>query len=496
MPHAMDAVRTHARRWHPPSRIAVALAAAFVALAFVPAASANAAGHRATPPSWLTYGDDLQRTGYNPDETTIGPGNARRLHEAWSADLGDVMIAQAVQGSGVNVQGAVRTLIYEGTEHGDFYALRSSDGVVVWHVNLGSIQTSCFDMPDAVFGIGGAGTIHFTGLDKGVIYVAGGDGSVHALDLATGAEQAGWPVTGVFTPAQDHVYSGLNLLRGKLYVTVASHCDDAPYFGKTVEIDTATHSIVRRFYPAGAPSHGISGGGIWGPGGASIDPTNGHVFVATGNALTTPERFRYSEDVVELSRSLQVLGSNYPGLIGGDVDFGATPILYRPAGCPTTQVAAKNKSGVLVVYDEGNVSTGYTQRVQVGSVADWQFNGIPAWDPVTNMLYIGNSSDSSSDVYLHGMVALKAGSDCTLSLAWQRSVGPNFASVSPPIVANGVVYYGDGYENTEYAFDAATGAPLWNSGSVIGGALYAAPTVIGGQLLVPAWDGKLYAFRP
>jgi outer membrane protein assembly factor BamB len=57
-----------------------------------------------------------------------------------------------------------------------------------------------------------------------------------------------------------------------------------------------------------------------------------------------------------------------------------------------------------------------------------------------------------------------------------------------------MVYYGDGVGNTEYAFNAATGTPLWNSASTIGGGLYAAPTVINDRLLVAAWDNKPYAF--
>jgi outer membrane protein assembly factor BamB len=472
--------------------MAVSAAATVALVAIVPAHAAE----RAPQVSWLTYGFDTQRTGCNPSETTIGTGNAASLHKLWSVDLGDVMIAQPVEAAGVTLAGQPRNVIYEGTEHGDFYALRASNGQQVWHTNLGSIQTNCFDMPDGVFGIGGAGAISFTGPGTGVIYVAGGDGAVHALDLATGAEQAGWPVTGVFTPSRDHVYSGINLLAGKLYITVASHCDHAPYFGDTIEIDVATHAIVRRFYPAGPPANGVSGGGIWGPGGASIDPSNGHVFVATGNALTSPESYRYSENVVELSRGLSVLGANYPGLTGGDVDFGATPILYTPSGCSTLQVVAKNKSGVLVRYGEGTLNSGYQQRIQMANVSDYQFNGIPAWDPVTNMLYIGNSSDSSSGTYKHAMVALKAAADCSLSLAWQNTVGPNFSSVSPPTVANGVVYYGDGFGNVEHAFDAVTGTELWNSGTTIGGGLYAAPTVVNGKLLVASWDHQLYEFGP
>jgi outer membrane protein assembly factor BamB len=468
-------------------------ALAVVVLLTLAAAPAGASDGRvpAAAVSWTTYGFDVQRTGNNPLETTIGVANASSLHQLWSVDLGAVMIAQAVEAAGVGA--TQQDLIYEGTEHGDFFAIDASDGSIVWQKNLGSIQTGCYDMPDGIFGIGGAGAIDQA---ASVIYVAGGDGSIHALDLATGTEAPGWPVTKVFKPSQDHVYGGITETNGHLYVVVASHCDIAPYFGRTVEIDVATHLVVKRFYPAGPPSGGVSGGGIWGPGGASVDPSNGHVFVATGNALTNPESFLYSEDVVELTSGLHVVGANYPGLTGGDVDFGATPILYQPAGCPTMQVTAKNKSGVLVVYDEGNLNAGYTQRLQVASVDDWEFNGIPAWDPGTNMLYIGNSSDSSSGTYRHGMVALKAASDCSLSLAWQKSVGPNFASVSPPTVANGVVYYGDGYGNREFAFDAATGVKLWTSGSIITGGLYAAPTVVNGQLLVPSWDHVLHAFGP
>jgi outer membrane protein assembly factor BamB len=444
--------------------------------------------------SWSTYGFDEQRTGYNPNETILGTGNASSLHALWSDDLGDVMLAQPVQAAGVNVGGRLIDVVYEGTEHGGFYALNASTGHALWHRNLGSVKTNCFNLPDGVYGIGGAAAIAFTGAGTGVVYVAGGDGAVHALDLATGTEEPGWPVTGVFTPAQEHVWSAVNLFSGRLYVTVASHCDTAPYHGDTVEINVAKHAIVARFYPAGPPSGGISGGGIWGYGGASVDPANGHVFVATGNALTTPENYLYSDSVVELSSTLGVLGSNSP-VRGKDADFGATPVLFRPAGCPVTLVAAKHKSGALFIYGEGALGSGYRQRLQIASSGDWRFNGLPAWDPVTNMLYVSNSMDSSSGTYLHGLVALKAAANCSLSLAWQQTVGIQFTSVSPPTVANGVIYYGDGRDGHEFAFDAATGTQLWNSGSTTG-QLFAAPMVAGGRLFVASWDHRLWAFGP
>jgi outer membrane protein assembly factor BamB len=453
----------------------------------------GAAAATAAPVSWLTYGFDVQRTGYNPSETTIGTGNASRLHELWSVDLGAEMIAQPVEAAAVSVGGVSTNVVYEGTEHGDMYALSASDGHVIWHRNLGSKLTTCDDFAGDVYGIGGAGAILFTGTGVGVIYVAGGDGAVHALDLATGSEEPGWPVKGVFTPAHETSFGAVNLSAGNLYVTRAGHCDVAPYHGAVVEINVAKHAIVHRFYPAGPPSGGVSGGGIWGPGGVAISSSNGDVFAATGNALFSPENYLYSDSVVELSPSLVVVGSNKPALTGSDVDFGATPTLYQPAGCPL-MAAAKNKSGVLFTYTAGAFNAGYGQRLQIANVNYSDFIGMPAWDPVTNTLYVTNSTDSVAGPYLHGMVALKAASDCPLSLAWQQPVGPSFGPPSPPSIAHGVVYYGDGIGAQEFAINAATGKELWNSQSTVTAGIYAAPTIVNGEVFVASFDDHLYAF--
>jgi outer membrane protein assembly factor BamB len=439
---------------------------------------------------WLMYGYDNARTGFNPVETTIGVGNAKNLHLLWSFDLGAVTITQPTVAAGVMINGAPTDILYMGSEHGDLYALNAGTGALIWHKNLGSQQTSCGDMPDGVFGISGTPTLdRFVNL----LYIVGGDGMAHALNLKTGAEAQGWPVPVTNDPADEHVYGGVNVLDNRLYAEIASYCDYNQYYGRVVLIDfNQQPRVAVSWYPSGGL---VAGGGIWGPGGVSIDTATGDVFTATGNALFTPENYLFSENVVELSSSLVVLGANYPGLFGGDVDFGATPVLFQAPGC-LPMVAAKNKTGVFVVYTQGQVSNGPIQRLQIADVSDDNFNGIPAWDPFTNMLYIGNSSDSSSDVFMHGMVALKVQSNCTLGLAWQQTVGPNLSSVSPPTVANGVVYYGDGLGNTARAFDAVTGAQLWNSGATITGGIYGAPTIVNGKVYVGSWDHKIYAFGP
>ncbi|PYV68304.1 MAG: pyrrolo-quinoline quinone [Acidobacteria bacterium] len=442
---------------------------------------------RVTATDWLMYGFNLQRTGENPFESILTPSTVAGLHELWSFDLGSVTIMQPVLATGVIVNGSPKDLVYMGAEHGDLYAIDVASGTMVWHRNLGSQQTSCHDMPDGVFGVSGSPFLDRT---NNRMFVVGGDGNMYALDLSTGAILSGWPVAVTADPAHEHTYGAVNINNGVVYAETASYCDLTPYHGKIVAVRIATHTVLGTFFPAGPRTNG---GGIWGPGGISIDPATGDVFTATGNALNNPENFRYCENVVELSSALRVFGSNYPGLTGKDVDFGATPILYQPPGCPP-MVAAKNKTGVLVTYQRGNVSAGPNQRLQIANISDWQFNGIPAWSDTTHLLYISNSSDSNSAQTKHGMVALSVGANCNLRLAWQTTVGPNFASVSPPTVAGGVVYYGDGPGSQLLAFDAVTGTQLWSSQSIIAGAIYGAPMVVNGQVFVGAWDGKLYAF--
>jgi outer membrane protein assembly factor BamB len=434
---------------------------------------------------WLMYGFNLQRTGENPFESILTPSTVPGLHELWSFDLGAVTIMQPVMATGVIVDGSPKDLVYMGAEHGDLYAIDVASGTMVWQRNLGSQHTSCGDMPDGVFGVSGS---PFLDRANNQMFVVGGDGNMYALDLSTGTTLSGWPVAITTDPAHEHTYGGINVNNGVAYAEIASYCDFRPYHGKIVAVDIATHNVRRTFFPAGPR---INGGGIWGPGGVSIDPATGNVFTATGNALTDPESFRYCENVVELSSALRVLGSNYPGLTGADVDFGATPILYQPTGCPP-MVAAKNKTGVLVTYERGNVSAGPSQRLQIASINDWQFNGIPAWSEATHLLYVSNSSDSAQ--MRHGLVALSVATNCELGLAWQTTVGPNRASVSPPTVAGGVVYYGDGPGSQLLAFDAVTGVQLWSSQSIITGGIYGAPMVVNGRVFVGAWDGKLYTF--
>lgn len=215
----------------------------------------------------------------------------------------------------------------------------------------------------------------------------------------------------------------------------------------------------------------------------------------------TPKIRLYAEHVVSLTTALAVYTAAGPAVPGVDVDFGATPTLFQAPGCPP-QLAAMNKSGALFVYDRtAAMNTGPRQRIQITGTQytdNGNFVGEPAYDPGRNRMFFGSPSDASA-TYKHGLIAMNEGANCQVSLAWQQQVGLNNVSynnpVIPPTIANGVVYYADGDASRLFAFNADTGARLWNSGTLIAGGIFAAPTVVNGHVYVSGYtDHTVWAF--
>ncbi|MGZ3505949.1 MAG: outer membrane protein assembly factor BamB family protein, partial [Vulcanimicrobiaceae bacterium] len=436
---------------------------------------------------WNTFGFDLARTGNNPRETTLSASNASALHLSWGQALGGIIDAQPVVATGISINGTPTTVLYIGTENGVFYALNANTGAILWQKQLGIDQNTCDDLPNNTFGISGTATF-----DRATnrVYLADGQLKVHALDMSTGQEAAGWPVAIASTPSHDHVYGALtyNPATHLIYAGTGGYCDFTPYQGRVAAIDTTTHALVQTFFTSGS----FSGAGVWGMGGVSIDTTTNNVYAATGNTITSPESSAFGDQLLLLSSSLSLIAANYPGLVGGDVDFGATPLQLHFSGCPA-QVVAKNKSGVLVVWNTASIASGPVQKLQMAAdVSSGSFIGVPAYLASSGLVYVGDPSGFGS--FTNGLIALKS-QNCTLFLAWQQTVGtPNASDANEaPTVANGVVYFGSGLGKQVVAFNALTGQRLWDSGTTISGPVFAAPTV-DGRLFIGSWDGKLYAF--
>jgi hypothetical protein len=155
-------------------------------------------------------------------------------------------------------------------------------------------------------------------------------------------------------------------------------------------------------------------------------------------------------------------------------------------------VSAGNKNGVLYVAKATTLASSGTaeQAIQLNPANDWLgsggIGGVPAWWPAGQMLFVSDVGDGVTGV-AGGVVGLKVGADCKLTVAWSQQLGGGANPDSTPTVANGVVYVGEGNTGKLVAYDARTGERLYISGG--SGAGYAAPTVANGTVFQGTWDG-------
>jgi outer membrane protein assembly factor BamB len=437
---------------------------------------------------WPTWGGAVERQAYNPFESAIGVDNVSNLHEVWSAPLGAALDAAPVVAT-VDFGNRKEDIAYLGTIAGAFYAIRLSNGSVLWSKQFPNNTRSCDGSPPGhVSGIVGSAAI-----DRNLVYFAIDD-KVHALDLATGQEAQGWPVT--FTPdlTLDFVWSALTIWNRRLYVETSPRCEGlAPINkGKVIGIDLDAARVTNTFYITGQDE--ARGGSVWGWGGVSVDPATQDVFFAAGNANGFPENYGYGNHVARLTRDLVPIASDSPPTGLFDDDFGSTPVLYGRDGCPP-QLAVMRKGGYVYTYNRDAIGAGPTASIPM-SGSPYNFIGLPAYSKATNTLFVANPTvREGGGFFVHGMVAFTFGSDCQLHLAWQTEAGGNQNLVSTPMVANGVVYYADGINKQVHAFNERTGAALWTSATLAGN-VFAAPVVAKGTLLQASWDGNLHAWKP
>jgi hypothetical protein len=487
--------------------------------------------------SWATWGDSPYRNSYNPTETKLTASNVSGLQLLWQTTLGGIITGEPVVVANVSgtSEGPVDVL-YIGDAHANFYAMNAGTGKVLWTKTLESetingnssdpAQNQCFDQPGGVYGIGGSPVADPA---RNTVYTVDGMGYIYGLNLATGAQafRAGpmWPYDASDNDLNiTNSYSALteDVENGVVYVPGAAHCGKINYGG--VQQYNIASGAITNWYTMGGPPNFY--GGVWGPGGAVIDPrqatdsSDDNIYFGTAFGPTPPGAGQYPYSIVRLNENMTVnsasvnpVGATWPQ----DLDFGDTPLLFAPAaasGCSTPMLlAAESKNGVLYLYNADNLSAGPTQTIQLGTLSVNGVNlGTAAYDPTRNLVYINNGSDSSSNAsssstIKHGLVAFTLTSTCRLALAWQVIVGPDDTQdgpPSPPTVANGVVYYADGPGSSSCtpvgssscgpspadfnAYDATSGALLFHT--TLPGPLFTPPVVVNGRVYITSWDGQ------
>ena len=280
------------------------------ALAFPLAHAASTGAGQTTAFNVLTYHDNNERTGWDDRETRLRPAtvNVHQFGKIGFFPVDGKVDAQPLYVSAVRSHGQAVPVLYVATEADRLYALNARTGATLWedtllkagetpsndrHCNqvrptIGVTATPVIDLRD-----GAHGTLFAVAMSKGP------RGHYHqrlyALDLATGAERPGSPVTIratypgtgdgshdgriIFDPAQYKERPGLLLLRGRVYTFWSSNCDHRPYTGWIIAY-TARGLKNPRVLDITPNGHD---GGIWASGAGPAAGPGGHIYFMDGN---------------------------------------------------------------------------------------------------------------------------------------------------------------------------------------------------------------------
>jgi hypothetical protein len=281
----------------------------------------------------LGYHNNLANNGEYLSETTLTPANVNvnTFGKRFSAPVDGQVYAQPLYVSNVLVtmgtSTAIHNVVYVATEHDSLYAIDADEGNVLWHdsfinpaagvTSVPSIDANSTDLAPEI-GITGTpvidlvtNTLFLVAKTKEVVgganhYVQ----RLHAIDIGTGKENFGGPVTiadtifdgtnftyvsgpFVFGSGDGSVNgkltlnalrqlqrTGLTLYNGNVYFGFGSHNDTNPYHGWVLSYNDRNLHLNGVF---NTTPNGIRGG-IWQGGGRiAIDSSVGYLYLQTGN---------------------------------------------------------------------------------------------------------------------------------------------------------------------------------------------------------------------
>jgi hypothetical protein len=238
-------------RWRAIWRVAIGLIVIAFGSGIAVPPMAHAIGRACGTAEVLTYHNDAQRTGWNPNEKVLTPGSVKPsvFYSIKTVPLDDQVDAQPLVVADQAVEGHSKgTVVYVVTENNTVYAIDACSGAILKRVNLGPAvpkPLGCFNNADQV------GTTGTPVIDKNaqVLYViaytlaarpGGFSGPIyqlHKLDLSTLADKPGSPVTvtayqtledGTFFPfnaTYQRQRAALLQANGNIYAGFASFCD-------------------------------------------------------------------------------------------------------------------------------------------------------------------------------------------------------------------------------------------------------------------------------
>ena len=498
----------------------------------------------------LTAHYDNARTGANVHETILNTTNVTpsKFGKLYSYDVDASVFAQPLYVPGVAIAGkGTKNALYVASMNNTVYAFDADAKATLWSVNFNDPDRGVTAVPIA--DITGSDSQNISGpvgiestpvidaASKTIYLLARTKETgkyvqrLHALDIATGAERTGSPVTieaaldgsgydakegrVVFNAKMHNQRPGLALANGQVFIAWASHEDDDPYHGWVLAYDASTLRQTGLFCvtPDGQR------GGIWQSGRAPAVDDSGNVYYITGNG-DYDGKTNFSEAFVKIaSKPFKLTDWFTPQdqemLTKTDADLGSSGPLMIPG---TTLLAGAGKTGILYLIDTskpmGHVTEGNTQLLQSLPVSEGEVKGGPVlWkdSPLGTTLYIWGDKDYLKAFHFNGATfdaapsminktQMSAGSPGGI-----LSISANGGAAGTGIVWASIPINQDADQaivpSVLHAFDAANlKHELWNSqmNSVRDApglfAKFAMPVVADGKLYVPTFQRQVHVY--
>jgi polyvinyl alcohol dehydrogenase (cytochrome) len=419
--------------------------------------------------SYQAYLGGPAHSSYAKTATAFTIANASGTNSIWKLTALGSFNASPIVDAGV---------VYIGSENGTFYALDATTGAVKWSKAFPIANCSSA-------GIVSTATVA-TDPMSGVltVYVGAADHYLYALNATNGATI--WRTLIGGTSSTYYNWSSPTIANGYVYYGVATACENAGDDG-LVALNQHTGMQTGEYYTSGSAS--VAGASVYSS--AAVAP-DGSVFITTGddNGASTND----STSIVKLAEGTltRLGGYQVPGLLGKNMDFNASPTLFKAGTTP--MVGACDKNGVFYALAQANPTTPvWTRRLGIppapGSLA---FCGGSAVYDGTHLFVGADARTSGAEPGSIYELNPKSG-----AVLWETPLSTGPVIGTPSLDGAGVLAvptynHASGATSAVYLINKANGTILRTIN--YRGPIFAQPVFADGELLIAG--PTLQAYRP
>lgn len=494
----------------------------------------------------LTYHNDDARDGAYLEEVTLTPSNVNssQFGKLVSYPVDGQIYSQPLYMSQLSINNVTHDVVFVETQNNSIYAFdadaTAANPTTFWQVNLGA-PVGAYDTAGPYPNVGILSTPVIDATTNTMYLVAEVSGKssrfyLHALNVATGADQPGSPVgiSGDFSG--DYLENGcyqrmglaLNPTTNWIYIAFGS-CTHGWVFA----YDKSSLAQKAVF----DDTNGAEGGGLWAGGGApAIDDTNGNVYVMSGTDyddqwISPPPAYTqtgYNDSFLNLNAKTLAVQSffspdNNYDLSENDADLGSgSPILVPGSSQYPAELVGGGKDGEVFVLNPLSMGgfTGSNDVLQSIHTGNTQFDNIFSTPVYWNGTIFFHDNKDLLRAYSWNAGA-NAGQQLSSKSTGQSSTVFNMHGATPSLSANGnmngIIWDIDNSAYTASGSDPQSSGPavlhaydasnianeLYNSAQAgsrdqAGQALkFTVPTIANGRVFVPtANELDIYGLIP